>query len=57
MYRKEEMMDVMSKNGYLKAILEKCLKRRSLDAGEKEKLKISVCLPCVRGLSEQISRI
>ena len=33
--------------------------RRILDAGvkEKEKLKVSVCLPYVRGLSEQIKQI
>ena len=53
------IMDVLSENGYPRAFLEKCMKRRILDAGakEKEKLKVSVCLPYVRGLSEQIRRI
>ena len=48
-------MDVMLKNGYPKEFSEKCLKRRNIDGGAEEKLKVSVCLPHVRGLSEQIS--
>ena len=47
-------MDVLSENGYPRALLEKCMKRRLLNAGakEKEKLKVSMCLQYVRGLSQ-----
>ena len=58
--RKKELahiMDVLLKNGYPRAFLETCMKRRNPVADEKEKLKVSFCLLYVRGLSEQVRRI